>query len=260
VTINPLRFFVVKNRHQNPANYDPTEYPTFAVTVDIVIFTMLDGQLQVLLVKRDADPYVGMWALPGGFKRPDENLDQAAERELREETGVLSPGHLTQLRAYGEPGRDPRTNVVTVAYLAALADVGRITAGSDAADAQLWPVRRALESLELAFDHDRILIDALSRSADELEQTNLATAFLQPTFTLSELQSVYEEIWGVALDPANFQRSVKGSTRGARNGGSHVVGTGGYAVSSTRGGRPPELYRVGPGWADGPPLRRPRNL
>jgi len=259
MTRTPLIFFGMNTRHQNPPEYDATDYPTFAVTVDIVILTILDGRLQVVLVKRDENPYRSMWALPGGFKRPDETLDEAAKRELLEETGVFAPSHLTQLKAYGDPDRDPRTNVVTVAYLAALPEVGLVEAGSDAADARLWPVHDALNDLELAFDHAQILNDALSRAAEQLEQTSLATSFLRPKFTLSEMQSVYEEIWGVVLDPANFQRSVKGTARAALNGASHVVGTGDYAFSTTRGGRPPELYRVGQGWADGPPLRRPRN-
>lgn len=250
---------MVSGGHRAPTDYDPAAYPAFAVTVDIVILTMIDGRLHVLLVQRDADPYAGAWALPGGFKRPDETLDQAASRELAEETGVLAPGKLTQFRAYGDPQRDPRTNVVTVAYLVALPDVGRVEAGSDAADARLWPVRDALGHLELAFDHATILADALASAAERLEQTDLATAFLRPTFTLSELKSVYEELWEIVLDPANFQRAVRGLARARRNGTSHVVGTGERADPGPRGGRPPELYRVGLAWSDGPPLRRPRD-
>lgn len=252
--------------HRAPTDYDPAAYPTFAVTVDIVIFTMIDGRLHVLLVQRDADPYAGAWALPGGFKRPDETLDQAAARELAEETGVLAPGRLTQFRAYGDPHRDPRTNVVTIAYLVALPDVGRVEAGSDAADARLWPVHDALGHLELAFDHAQILTDALASAAERLEQTDLATAFLRPTFTLSELKSVYEEIWGIVLDPANFHRDIRGVVRAKRDGvsrvvrtGDHVVRTGELAGPSPRGGPPSHLYRLGPAWADGPPLRRPRD-
>ena len=94
--------------HRTPEGYDASAFPSFAVTVDVVILTMLDGRLHVLLVRRQADPYAGAWALPGGFKRTDETLDEAAARELREETGVVAPSHLAQFGAYGDPGRDPR--------------------------------------------------------------------------------------------------------------------------------------------------------
>ena len=166
--------------HRTPEKYDASAFPSFAVTVDVVILTMLDGRLHVLLVRRQADPYAGAWALPGGFKRTDETLDEAAARELREETGVVAPRHLAQFGAYGDPGRDPRTNVVTVAYLAVTPDVGEVIAGSDADDARLWPVADVVSQLELAFDHRRILADAVERAAEQLEQTDLATAFVGP--------------------------------------------------------------------------------
>lgn len=194
--------------HRAPTGYRADDYPVFAVTVDVVILTMVDGRLHVLLIKRRDDPYQGRWALPGGFKRPDETLDEAAIRELREETGVEAPSHLAQFGAYGDPGRDPRTNVVTVAYLAVTPDVGAILAGTDADEAQLWPVAHAVVELDLAFDHRRILADAIDRAADRLEQTDLATAFVGDTFTLSELQRVYEELWDTDIDAANFRRSL----------------------------------------------------
>lgn len=203
--------------HAAPEGYDATDYPTFAVTVDVVILTMVDNRLHVLLVKRADDPYKGQWALPGGFKRPDETLDEAAIRELREETGVAAPAHLAQFGAYGDPGRDPRTNVVTVGYLAVTPDVGAILAGTDADEARLWPVAEAVSELDLAFDHQRILADAVDRAAEQLEQTDLATAFVGETFTLSELQGVYEELWGTEIDPANFRRSL-GAPSGRRRG------------------------------------------
>jgi 8-oxo-dGTP diphosphatase len=103
-----------------PPGYDASTFPAFAVTVDVVILTMADGVLHVLLVRRGEEPFKGMWAIPGGFKRPEETLDEAARRELSEETGVDVPSLLTQFGAYGDPGRDPRMNVVTVAYLGLL--------------------------------------------------------------------------------------------------------------------------------------------
>ena len=150
--------------------YDPSQYPAFAVTVDVVILTMSEGRLHVLLVRRGEDPYRGMWAIPGGFKRPNETLDEAAKRELIEETGVDAASLLTQFGAYGDPGRDPRMNVVTVAYLAVLRDVGALVAGTDAAEAKLVPMADVLDGrLELAFDHPQIARDAIERVRVELE-------------------------------------------------------------------------------------------
>src|SRR5438445_9612172 len=111
--------------------YDPYEFPPFAVTVDVVVLTMSEGRLHVLLVRRGVAPFEGMWAIPGGFKRPGETLDEAAMRELAEETGVDSAALITQFGAYGDPERDPRMNVVTVAYLAVLREVGDIVASTD---------------------------------------------------------------------------------------------------------------------------------
>jgi 8-oxo-dGTP diphosphatase len=263
---------VTRPGHRSPAGYDAAGYPAFAVTVDVVILTMLDGRLHVLLVRRHADPFAGAWALPGGFKRPDETLDEAAARELREETGVAAPKHLAQFGAYGDPGRDPRTNVVTVGYLAVTPDVGAILAGSDADEAQLWPVAEAL-GMPLAFDHRQILAEAIERAADQLEQSDLATAFVGPTFTLSELQNVYEELWDADIDPANFRRSLTSSPAAFQGDvprpaaaaapapaepDGYVAPTGERAKSSPRGGRPAELFRAGSAWKAMPPLRRPR--
>src|SRR5688572_10809149 len=105
---------VVPTRTSEPSVYDPSTFPAFAVTVDVVILTMCEGVVHALLVQRGEDPFAGMWAVPGGFKRPDETLDEAARRELAEETGVDVPSLLSQFGAYGDPGRDPRMNVVTV--------------------------------------------------------------------------------------------------------------------------------------------------
>jgi 8-oxo-dGTP diphosphatase len=115
-----------------PPGYDPSHFPAFAVTVDIVILTMSEGALHVLLVRRGVEPFQGAWAIPGGFKRPTETLDEAAVRELREETSIDGATLLAQFGAYGDPGRDPRMNVVTVAYLAVLPEVTGIVAGTDA--------------------------------------------------------------------------------------------------------------------------------
>ena len=233
-----------------PAGYDPSQFPAFAVTVDVVILTMSEGLLQVLLVCRGEAPFEGMWAIPGGFKRPTETLDEAAKRELHEETGVDGAALLTQFGAYGDPGRDPRMNVVTVAYLAVLRDVGAVVAGSDAAAAALIPVSDVLNGkVELAFDHLRIVRDAVERVRVELEVSGVAKAFVGPTFTLAELRGVYEAIWGVQLDAANFRRSVV-----AEDG--WVIPTGRRARPGPSGGRPAELYRAGRAWSQGGPIHR----
>ncbi len=233
-----------------PAGYDPSQFPAFAVTVDVVILTMADGALNVLLVRRGEEPFSGMWAIPGGFKRPHETLDEAAQRELADETGVEAASLLRQFGAYGDPGRDPRMNVVTVAYLAALRDVGALVAGTDAAAAALVPVADVLDgTLELAFDHARIVQDAVERIRADLELTGLATAFVGQAFTLAELRAVYEAAWGARLDAANFRRSIV-----AEEG--WVVPTGRRAQPGPSGGRPAELYRAGPAWRHGSPVHR----
>ncbi len=229
-----------------PEDYDSSEFPAFAVTVDVVIFTMSEGLLHVLLVCRGEAPFEGMWAIPGGFKRPTETLDEAAKRELAEETGVDAASVLTQFGAYGDPGRDPRMNVVTTAYLAVLRDVGAVVAGTDAAAAALIPVADVLNGkIDLAFDHLRILRDAIERVRVELN----ATAFVGATFTLAELRAVYEAVWGVELDAANFRRSVV-----AQDG--WVIPTGRRAQPGPAGGRPAELYRAGRAWEHGGPIHR----
>lgn len=235
-----------------PAGYDASKFPAFAVTVDIVILTMAEGVLHVLLVQRGEDPFKGMWAMPGGFKRPDETLDEAAQRELAEETGVDAASLLTQFGAYGDPGRDPRMNVVTVAYLAVLQDVGALTAGTDAAAAALMPVKDVLdERIELAFDHLRIVRDAVQHVGVELEVSGIATAFVGTTFTMAELRAVYEAIWGVRLDAANFRRSLVSED-------GWVVPTGRTARPGPGGGRPAELYRAGRAWQHRAPIQRNR--
>ena len=240
-----------------PPGYDPSLYPSFAVTVDVVVLTLADGELQVLLVRRGGAPYQGAWAIPGGFKLPIETLDEAARRELAEETGVdAAAGRgeaslLAQFGAYGDPGRDPRMNVVTVGYLAVIREVGAIRAGTDAAHASLVRVADVLGgTVELAFDHERILRDALDRVRRDLEVTGLATAFVGPEFTLAELRAVYEALWGVRLDGANFRRSVVSEP-------GWVIPTGRRAPSGSHGGKPAELFRAGRTWSHGGPIKRP---
>jgi 8-oxo-dGTP diphosphatase len=235
-----------------PSDYDPSQFPAFAVTVDVVVMTTSGGRLYVLLVRRGVPPFEGMWAIPGGFKRPEETLDEAAKRELLEETGVDGASVLRQFGAYGDPGRDPRMNVVTVAYLAVLPAVLGIAGGTDAAAADLIPASEVLlGKRELAFDHARIVRDAVERVRVDLGLTGVATAFLGPKFTLAELRAVYEAVWGVQLDGANFRRSLL-----AEDG--WVIPTGRRARPGSTGGKPAELYRAGPMWKHGAPIRHPQ--
>lgn len=232
-------------------SYDPSAYPPFAVTVDIVIATVRSGSLDVLLVERGGEPFAGRFALPGGFVQIDEDLDVAARRELAEETGIgveaAGEAALEQLATYGAPGRDPRMRVVSVAYVALLADLAEPQAGTDAAHAELVPVDRAL-GLDLAFDHRQILRDALERIRGRLEYTTIATRFCPDEFTLAELRAVYEVVWGVELDPANFRRKMLAA--------GFLEPVGETAAPGPDGGRPAARYRARSVVPLDPPLRR----
>ncbi len=220
-----------------------------SVTVDLVILTIREQTLRVLLVRRGIPPYQGRWALPGGLLEEGEDLDQAAVRELAEETGLaMVDVHLEQLRTYGTPGRDPRGRVVTVAHLALAPDLPTPTAGSDASHAEWRVVHQALGARSrLAFDHRTILADGVERARSKLEYTPLGTAFCPETFTVGELRRVYEAVWGRALDPRNFHRKVTGSP-------GFLVDTG--ERTNRDGGRPARLYRRGTADLLYPPLLR----
>ncbi|HXQ73126.1 MAG TPA: NUDIX domain-containing protein [Pyrinomonadaceae bacterium] len=174
------------------------------VTVDVVIFTIQQGVLKVLLVKRRIDPFIGQFAIPGGFVLEDEDLEEAAARELREETGV-SDVYLEQLYSFGEPDRDPRGRVVTVAYFALISADRKLRAGSDAAEAAWFPMD---DLPPLAFDHATILNYALERLRNKLEYTTVGFQLLPEKFTLTELQEVYAAILGKTLDKRNFRRKM----------------------------------------------------
>ena len=178
------------------------------VAVDIVALTVTSDDLMVLLTTRLLPPYEGDFCLPGGFVLDGETLNQAALRELSEEAGMDAGGHLEQLRTYGPLQRDPRGPVLSVAYLALSPFPGSPRAGGDAASAQWVPVQSVPH---LAFDHDAILADGVERARSKLEYTGLATAFCDTQFTISQLRSVYETVWGQTLDPRNFNRKVTGT-------------------------------------------------
>lgn len=217
------------------------------VTVDLVILTIREEALNVLVVERGQEPFIGRPALPGGYLREGEPLDQAALRELEEETGVDGKRlHLEQLKTYGDPERDPRGRVITVAYLALGPDLPAPVAGTDARDARWLPVSSALDS-DLAFDHRVILSEALERARSQLEYTTVAAAFCPEPFTIADLRRVYEAVWGLPLDPSNFRRKV---TRAE----AFLEPTGDRRVSDL--GRPAALYRRGPSPLLHPPLLR----
>jgi 8-oxo-dGTP diphosphatase len=230
-------------------SYDPSAFPPVAVTVDLVLLTLQREVLCALMVRRAQAPFKDRWALPGGFVRPDEDLPEAAGRELAEETGLAAESvHLEQLATYGAPRRDPRMRVVTVAYLALAPDLPRPTAGGDAADARWVAVEQMLESpRRVAFDHHRILSDGVERARAKLEYSPLATAFCQPEFTVAELRRVYEIVWARPLDPRNFHRKVTGSP-------GFLIPTG--LTTRRDGGRPAQLYRRGEATLLHPPILR----
>ena len=248
-----------------PAQSAPRE---LALAVDVVVLTAQHGELLVLLVRRGTPPHEGALALPGGFVGAEEALEDAAERELREETGLaLEPSHIEQLGAYGAPDRDTRPDrrVVTVAYLAIQPDAPQPTAGTDAAAAQWSAVGPVLTGAQaLAFDHAAIVGDAVDRLRHELEHTAVATAFFRDAFTEAQLRSVYEAVWGsrrgeaVGLDAPNFHRSIATMSP-------PMVERVPNAWAAT-GGRPAALYRPsghvregGPATPLERPLPRPRD-
>ena len=181
------------------------EYPHPAVTVDVVVFTIRDGQLKLLLIKRGGEPYRGKWALPGGFVGLDEGLDAAAARELEEETGV-SKVYLEQLYTFGRVDRDPRERVITVAYYALIpSDKLELRAATDA-EAVGWFGMDELPPL--AFDHQDIVAQAHERLVAKLDYSTIAFAFMPKRFTLSELQGVYETILQQEMDKRNFRKWI----------------------------------------------------
>ncbi len=273
------------------ASYDPRAYAPVAVTVDVVTLTIRDGALHALLVQRGEPPFQGNWALPGGFVRvagaldrpaatepvngaqakqglawadqPDEDLPDAAIRKLAQETGQdLSQIHLEQLATYGTPGRDPRMRVISVAYLAFAPELPEPRAG-EGTTAAAWIAVDSLGLVEgtgqqrpgttrkLAFDHAAILADGLERARSKLEYTPLATKFVREPFTISELRTVYETVWGETLHAGNFHRKVLSVPGFVESTGESTQAGG------PRGGPRSRLYRRGDARLLHPALLRP---
>jgi 8-oxo-dGTP diphosphatase len=180
-------------------------YPHPAVTTDIVVFAIREQELRLLLIRRRDEPYRGMWALPGGFLEIDEEIETCAKRELEEETGLCYL-YLEQLYTFGRPDRDPRERVISVAYFALVSpDTPEPRAGDDARELAWFPLS---ELPPLAFDHREIILLAHRRLISKLNYSTIAFQFLPKSFTLSELQTVYEILRGEPLDKRNFRKSV----------------------------------------------------
>jgi 8-oxo-dGTP diphosphatase len=266
---------------ERPAGYDPSAFPAFAVTVDVVVLAVVDDDLHVALIRRAEEPFRGAWALPGGFKRPGETLDEAAERELREEADLRGV-RVAQFGAYGDPGRDPRMNVVTVGYYATVAHAFPLSAGSDADDARWVSVAEVLDGgLRLAFDHARIVADARARLALDLDRSDAVLGLVGDEFTVSQLRRAYEAVWRLDLPRGPSVRRSRST--GATSAGSSRPPPGPFLVetgrmtasaasasasasssssssSSSSPGRPAAFHRATDAWRETAPVRRPRSL
>lgn len=246
--------------NQNLANYDPSIYPSVAVTVDLVVFAISQQTLKVALVERGQAPFKGEWALPGGFVGPDEDALSAAFRELEEETALDLASqrvHVEQLATYTAPDRDPRMRVVSVAHLVLLGAnpesganhensanqeslLPALKGGTDASAAKWVTVS---EVGGLAFDHQQILSDALERLAGKMEYSTIAAKLTREKFTMSELRDVYTAVWGSDLPAGNFTRKMRPS----------LSPTG---VKEKGAGAPASLFTLGSEWIS-PPISKP---
>ena len=248
--------------------YDPSAFPPFAVTVDLVVLTVRRHALCALVVRRGEPPFQGRWALPGGFVRDDEDLSTAAAGARRGDRAVrlgpLGPGarqrrpSRTARHLRGPPARPPdaggQRGASRPGPRPARAARGRRRAQC-ALGARRGPARQeggfgrdGEPPAPLAFDHARILADGVERARSKIEYSSLATAFCPAEFTVGELRRVYEAVWGVALDPRNFHRKVTGTP-------GFLVPAGG--TTTRQGGRPAQLFRAGGATLLNPPMLRP---
>jgi 8-oxo-dGTP diphosphatase len=215
------------------ASHDKAELENPLVTVDVLMMSLRQKDLQTLLIKRRSWPFENMWAIPGGFVNTDESLEEAAKRELQEKTGMQDV-YLEQLYTFGNPGRDPRARVITVVYFALLdAERLQVRMAADTADLDWFSV---YDLPSLAFDHKEIVEYALNRLRNKLDYTTIAFNLLPEQFTLRELQSVYEIILHKRLDKRNFRKKVLST--------GILEDTGAKKMEGTH--RPARLYRFNP--------------
>ncbi len=213
-------------------------WPRPSVAVDMVIFGLdfqhpIEPQLNVLLIKRGIDPFKKHWAIPGGFVNENEDPDDAARRELKEETHA-EVGYVEQLQTFGKPGRDPRGHMISIAYMALVrTDSTAVHGGDDATQAMWWPVS-ALPELDLAFDHAEILEVALKRLRTKVRWQPLGIDLLPESFSIDDLQRVYEAVLDTKFNRGNFRTKVL--SYGV------LVSEGSRRISGAPG-RPPELWR-----------------
>lgn len=183
------------------------DYPKPSVTVDIIIFSIKENELKVLLIKRNLQPFKDMWAIPGGFVRSDEDLKTAAERELKEETGV-DTAYLEQLYTFGEPKRDPRGRVITVAYFALInaeQSERKLSAATDVSEAKWFSIK---ELPKLAFDHREILEYAIKRLKWKFEYTPIVFSLLPGKFKITQIKKIYDIIFDKEFDKRNFIKKL----------------------------------------------------
>lgn len=226
------------NEKQFLETYNPNDYDRPSVTVDTLLFSMIGEKLNILLIKRGQYPFKGYWALPGGFIQMDESADEAAARELKEETDI-DDVYLEQLYTFSNVDRDPRMRVISISYMALVsADKLDLNAGDDAADARWFPVNGLLASSEeLAFDHREIIEYAIKRLRGKIDYTDIAFRLLPDEFTMKQVKNVFEEVMDAKICEPNFRRSLAPK----------VIATGKMVPGKTR---PLELYRLNTDYID----------
>lgn len=233
------------------SGYHPGDYPAVAYATDVVLLAVRDGEFKVLLARRNDHPDKARWALPGGFVGPSETALDAARRVLQEKTGLAAfPGHLEQLCTYSAPDRDPRMRVVSTAHIGIMYQPPEPRVGGGVDEAAYVSIRDiendSSEEYRLAFDHARILADAVERIRSKIEYSATALEFLPQPFTIPELRRVYEAIWGVSLHKSDFKRKIVNSA--------HLVDRAGRLSTDPN---PAELYVRGKSIQLQPPISRP---
>ena len=212
-------------------NYRIHDYDVPLSTVDMTIFSLVDGELNVLLVRRDNYPFKDTWALPGGFinLKKDGSTEAAAHRTLKEKTGLLS-AYLEQIETIGSPKRDPRGWSLTVLYFA-LVDIAKVTL-SEKGTRSKWLSVSTLSEVKLAFDHMVLIGKGVERLRSKTTYTALPIELMPSEFTLTELQTVFEMILGKKLQPKSFRNRVISANMVEETGNSKISGK-----------RPAKLYR-----------------